>query len=47
MPTQLDTILATTRATVAVSKERVPVGALERRVAEHQPRGWRREIRRT
>ena len=45
MPTQLDTILATTRATVAVSKERVPVGALERRVAEHQPRGWAAALR--
>jgi len=47
MPTQLDTILATTRATVAVSKERVPVAVLERRAAEHQPRGWAAALRRT
>ena len=40
MPTQLDTILATTRATVARAKERVSLADLESRAAIHQPRGW-------
>jgi indole-3-glycerol phosphate synthase len=46
MPTQLDTILSTTRATVARSKERVPVADLERHAVEHQPRGWAAALRR-
>ena len=45
MPTQLDTILATTRATVARAKERVPMAELERRAAQHQPRGWAEALR--
>ena len=44
--TQLDTILATTRAAVAAAKERIPVAELERRAAEHQPRGWTAALRR-
>jgi len=32
--TQLETILATTRASVAAAKARVPVAELERRAAE-------------
>ena len=46
MPTQLDTILATTRATVARAKDRVPLAELERRAAAHQPRGWAAALRR-
>src|SRR5271166_1752915 len=46
MTTQLDTILATTRATVAASKTRVPVAELERKAAAHQPRGWAADLRR-
>ncbi len=45
MPTQLDTILATTRATVARAMEHVPVADLERRAAAHQPRGWAAALR--
>jgi indole-3-glycerol phosphate synthase len=40
MSTHLDKILATTRATVAAAKARVPVAELERLAAQHQPRGW-------
>lgn len=46
MPTRLDTILATTRATVARARERVPAGELERRAKAHQPRGWAAALRR-
>ena len=45
MATHLDTILATTRAAVAVTKLRVPAAELERQAAEHTPRGWARAIR--
>jgi indole-3-glycerol phosphate synthase len=45
MPTQLETILATTRATVAQSRLRVPVPELERRAAKHEPRGWAAALR--
>jgi indole-3-glycerol phosphate synthase len=45
MPTQLDTILATTRATVARAKERVPVAELERAATAHTPRGWAASLR--
>jgi indole-3-glycerol phosphate synthase len=40
MSTHLDKILATTRATVAAAKARVPIAELERLAAAHQPRGW-------
>jgi len=46
MPTQLDTILATTRATVERAKARVPIAELEHRAAHHQPRGWAAALRR-
>src|ERR1035437_10371946 len=46
MPTQLDTILASTRATVAAAQERVPVAELERLAAKHTPRGWAASLRR-
>src|ERR1019366_1027647 len=46
MSTRLDTILATTRATVAAAKARVPAAELERRAAAHQPRGWVGALRR-
>jgi indole-3-glycerol phosphate synthase len=45
MSTHLDKILATTRATVAAAKERVPVAELERLAALHQPRGWAAALR--
>jgi indole-3-glycerol phosphate synthase len=47
MSTRLDTILASTRAAVAAVRERVPVAALERRAAEHRPRGWAAALRKT
>ncbi len=40
MATHLDTILASTRATVAQAKARVLVAELERHAAAHTPRGW-------
>ena len=46
MPTHLDTILATTRATVAGAKERVPTRELQRRAEMHEPRGWAAGVRR-
>lgn len=42
----LETILATTRATVAAAKARVPLAELDRRAAAHQPRGWVAALRR-
>jgi indole-3-glycerol phosphate synthase len=45
MSTRLDTILATTRATVAAAKALVPAAELERRAAEHHPRGWAAALR--
>src|ERR1035438_10122422 len=45
MSTHLDKILATTRATVAATKARVPVAELERLAAAHQPRGWGAALR--
>ncbi len=45
MATHLDTILATTRAMVASSKLQVPLAELERRAAEHTPRGWAHALR--
>jgi indole-3-glycerol phosphate synthase len=41
----LEKILATTRATVAAAKERVPIAELERLAAEHKPRGWAAALR--
>jgi indole-3-glycerol phosphate synthase len=46
MSTHLDTILATTRATVAARKARVPLAELQRQAAVHQPRGWAAALRR-
>jgi indole-3-glycerol phosphate synthase len=46
MTTRLDTILATTRATVAAARARVPEAELEQRAAAHQPRGWVAALRR-
>jgi indole-3-glycerol phosphate synthase len=46
MSTYLDTILASTRATVAAAKVRAPMATLERRAAAHQPRGWAAALRR-
>jgi len=43
--TVLDTILASTRAAVAVSKAHVGAADLERRAAEHRPRGWAAALR--
>jgi indole-3-glycerol phosphate synthase len=45
MSTHLDTIVATTRATVAASKERISVAELENRAALHRPRGWSKALR--
>ena len=45
MATHLDTILAATRATVAVAKKLVPAAELERRAAQHRPRGWAAALR--
>ena len=44
--TVLATILASTRATVAAAKAAVPVAELERRAAQHRPRGWAAALRR-
>ena len=50
MTTQTDTFLATilasTRGTLAAAKADVPVAELERRAAEHRPRGWAAALRR-
>ena len=43
--TFLATILASTRATLAAAKADVPVADLERRAAEHRPRGWAAALR--
>ncbi len=43
--TFLSTILATTRATLHAAKADVPVADLERRAAEHHPRGWAAALR--
>ncbi len=44
--TVLATILASTRAFLAAAKASVPVAELERRAAEHHPRGWAAALRR-
>jgi indole-3-glycerol phosphate synthase len=46
MATHLDTILASTRTTVAAAKARVPAAELEKRAAAHRPRGWTAALRR-
>jgi indole-3-glycerol phosphate synthase len=46
MPTQLDTILRSTRASVAKAKTRVSIAEVERQAALHQPRGWAAALRR-
>jgi len=46
MSTVLDTILVTTRATVAAARKLVPLTELERRAAAHHPRGWAAALRR-
>ena len=45
MATHLDKILATTRTTVAASRERVQAAELERMAALHEPRGWAAALR--
>ncbi len=45
MSTRLDTILRSTRATVAAAKARVSAAELERQAAAHQPRGWAAALR--
>jgi len=44
--TFLSTILASTRTTVDAAKKSVPVAELERRAAQHRPRGWAAALRR-
>src|SRR5208282_3676368 len=44
--TVLATILASTRASLAAAKASVPVAELERRAAQHHPRGWAAALRR-
>jgi len=44
--TFLATILASTRATLATAKADVPLADVERRAAEHRPRGWAAALRR-
>jgi indole-3-glycerol phosphate synthase len=46
METRLDTILASTRATVAAARECVPLAEQERRAEQHSPRGWAAALRR-
>ncbi len=46
METRLDTILASTRATVAAARECVPLAEQERRAELHSPRGWTAALRR-
>jgi indole-3-glycerol phosphate synthase len=45
MSTHLDTILTSTRATVASAKTHVAAAELERLAAGHQPRGWAAALR--
>jgi indole-3-glycerol phosphate synthase len=40
MSTRLDAILASTRASVAETKQRVSTAQLEKQAALHEPRGW-------
>jgi indole-3-glycerol phosphate synthase len=41
----LSTILTSTRTAVEAAREVVPVAELERRAAEHRPRGWAQALR--
>jgi indole-3-glycerol phosphate synthase len=43
--TRLDTILASTRATVTAAKQQVSIGDLQREATLHQPRGWAEALR--
>lgn len=45
MSSRLDTIVACSRATVAASRQRVPMVDLERQAVGHQPRGWAAALR--
>jgi indole-3-glycerol phosphate synthase len=45
MTTRLDTIVASTRTSVAEAKARVSSPELERRAAAHRPRGWASALR--
>jgi len=45
MSTRLDTILASSRTAIAAARERVPMAELERRAAQHRPRGWAAALR--
>lgn len=45
--TQLDTILATTRKTVAAARAHVSAAELERQALQHEPRGWAAALRKT
>jgi indole-3-glycerol phosphate synthase len=44
--TFLSTILASTRVTVDAAKKEIPRAELERRAAQHRPRGWAAALRR-
>lgn len=46
MSTHLDTILASTRATVAAAKEQVSLRELQQQAQAHSPRGWAAALRR-
>ena len=43
--TRLDTILASTRATVVAARAAISMAELDRRAAQHQPRGWAAALR--
>ena len=45
IPLHLERILTTTRATVAEREQRVPLARLERRAADHKPRGFANALR--
>ena len=45
MSTRLDTILASTKATVKAARQRVPAAGLERLANLHRPRGWAGALR--
>jgi indole-3-glycerol phosphate synthase len=47
MSTRLDSILDTTRATVAAAKGSVPLADLEKKAGVHQPRGWASALRKS
>ncbi len=45
MSTRLDTILASTRASVKAARERAPASGLECLASQHRPRGWTAALR--